>query len=306
MPAKKPTKTPRSITLPWSVPRGIAASGDGSFVVIAGENDNLARLDTSSWQLEAWPKLESFRSTNMIALAPDGERVAIAIAGGRDAPLGVEIRDASGATLSFIQTPRNARVAWSPNGALLVARIERDVNVASDALALLDPTSKTCTMLDLGPLEHAVAAFIEDDAALAFIKRANVDFVDAFRVLRIERSGSTHEIGPTAFRDAYSRIVRIDADRALVLGTNAGWHLVDGRGEKTIAEERGTVHAACVDGDGFVVARAKQITRFDRDGKPRGELTAKARVDGIAATPTALLVLSSGSQGKVEIIAKTT
>jgi hypothetical protein len=294
----KTPKIPKTLKCRWNNTSGLAASVDGTFVLLAGENGQLARLDLDTWQLALWPELNG--SVNSLAVSPDGAVVAIAVAG---TPR-VEVRDRSGAVRASIPTPRNVRVSWAPEGDLLVARLEANVNHPYDAVAFIDPKKESCSVVDLGAVDSVAACFVRGgETALAYARRKDLEHVEAHRVLEISRSGDIKDRGPTKFWDWFSSLAPLASGNVLLRGMNFGWQLVRISDLEVIAQgERAAAQAACVHAEGFVVASNKKVARYDGAGARQAEVVAKKRVEGVAVAGRFLLLYQDGQPAQIEII----
>jgi hypothetical protein len=290
-PRPKPAKLPKTIKLPWRNSTTLAASPDGSVVIAAGELGAIGRVNLEAWQLEPWPAADGF--VNDVSVAPDGSRVAIGVTGDTRPPH-VEIRDAtSGAITSRIITKRNPRASWSPSGALLVAKIEADVDHEYEQLAILDAATRKMRAIKTPKLDSLTACFIDDDTVLAFVRRANVDDDDkAYRVLRVAASGTVTDVGPSSCRDSFRSLTRIAAKRFVLASYNEAWCVVDDKGKLVAEGERCNAIAA---GDaGIASAHGPRVRRFKLDGKAAGKAhKAKKRVDAMCFGGGKLLLLES-------------
>lgn len=282
----------------------MAASRDGSLVVAAGELGQLAALDLQTWEMAEWPRVERGLVDHRLDILPDGGLVAVTVAATRAR---VEIRDRSGAVVSSIPTPRNTRVSWSPDGKLLVGVIEPDARHKQAQLALLDPRSGKCRVLESSPFDSVAAAWIDNDTALAFARRpdepGSEDDASAMReqhrVLRISRAGRVKDAGTTELWDAFSRVAPVGEDRALACGYNFGWRLIRTGDLEVVAEgQRRAVTAACAHEHGFVVANGKEILCHDLKGKRVARKLAKVRIESLTVAQGLLLVQENGTPSR--------
>jgi hypothetical protein len=289
-----PKGPPKTIKLPWANSNAIAASPDGRLVLAAGDLGAIASIDTVTWKAALWPKADGF--VNSLSISDDGSRVAVGVTGhGAMGEPHIELRDASGAITARVRTKRNPRVAWSPSGVWLVARIEADVDHPSCHVAIVDVAAATLRHVELGPTtDSVVACFLDDgETILAFARRQAEDAPAVYTALHISTSGAVREAGASSCEDAFKSLHRLGSGRYLVAPYNHGWHLVNRNGGLIAEGERPST--PCATPDGFASAYSSVVSRFSRDGEKLGaDFKAKKRVDGIAVAGGHLLLLQAG------------